>query len=291
MSGILFGLLGATLIGVSDCVARVTAQRVSMTVLLAAVMGLSTIALTAILAVTGHWPVWHAYGWITSAISGLLNLVALAFLYTALARGPVSVASPAASVFSVLLVALNAATGAPFVWQQAAAILLVFLGVAMLARRGDRNEQFDAAHLRLTALIGLAAAVSIAARMFLAQEAGDALGAMQALYLNRVFAFAGVIALLILIAFQGQRLELPRGKRMTTLGLIQAVLETLALASFLVGSEGAGRIGASIGFASFSAVTALTAWLWLGEPIGWRRAFWMAIVGCGIVVAISATPS
>ncbi|MGI9408557.1 MAG: EamA family transporter [Hyphomicrobiaceae bacterium] len=291
MTGVLFGLLGATLIGVSDCVARVTAQRVSMAVLLAAVMGLSTIALTALLAVTGQWPAWHAYGWITSGVSGFLNLVALYLLYTALARGPVSVASPSASVFSVLLVALNAATGAPFVWQQAAAILLVFLGVAMLARRGRSHEQFDAAHLRLTALFGLAAAVSIAARMFLAQEAGDALGPISALYLNRVFALAGVVAILFFGRLRSQRLSWPGDTRMTVLVLIQALLETLALASFLVGSEGVGRIGASIGFASFAAVTALTAWLWLGEPIGWRRAFWMAVVGCGIVIAIAGTPA
>ena len=66
MSGILFGLLGATFIGVSDCVARVTAQRVSMSVLFAAVMGLSTVALTLYLAVTGDWPRWHPYGWVTS---------------------------------------------------------------------------------------------------------------------------------------------------------------------------------------------------------------------------------
>ena len=289
MSGILFGLLGASFIGVSDCVARVTAQRVSMSVLFAAVMGLSTVALTLLLAFTGEWPQWHPYGWLASALSGLLNLVALYFLYTALARGPVTVASPAASTFSVILVALNALAGAPIVWAQMAAITLVFVGVAMLSRRGSASEVHDAGHLRATTLLGLTAAFAIALRMFLAQEAGDALGAIPALYLNRVFALSGVGLLLCFETARGTQRNWP-DRSLTWLVLLQALLETLALASFLVGSQDDGRIGATIGFASFSAITALTAWIWLREPIGWRRGFWMAVVGTGIAVAIAATP-
>ncbi len=287
MNGILWGLAGATFIGVSDCVARVTAQRVSMSVLFAAVMGVSMIVLTGWMAVTGAWPPWHPYGWATSAVSGLFNLVALYFLYLALARGPVSVASPAASTFSVILVAMNAAAGEPLVWQQAGAIGLVFVGVVMLSQRAGRSDQFDAGHLRTTAALGLLAAVVIAARMFLAQEAGAALGAMQALYLNRAAALVGVLVLIAVESLRGYQRRWPSG---TMLGLValQAVLETLALASFLIGSAGDGRIGATIGFASFSAVTALAAWLWLGESIGLRRGFWMSVVALGITIAVIA---
>lgn len=289
MIGIVWGLLGAGFIGVSDCVARVTARQVSMAVLLAAVMGLSTLALSVWMVATGAWPNWHAYGWVASAISGILNLIALFFLYTALVRGPVSVASPAASSFSVMLVGLNALAGAPFVWQQGAAVGMVFLGITMLARRGRDGDTFDAAHLRTTALLGLTAAVVVSLRMFLAQEAADVLGAMQALYLNRVFALAGVAVLLAFDSMRGRPQQWPRGS-MVWLVLVQATLETLALGSFLIGSVGAGRIGASIGFSSFAAVTALTAWIWLREPIGLRRGFWMLVVAAGIAVAIAAAP-
>ena len=290
MTGILWGLLGATFIGVSDCVARVTAQRVSMTVLFGAVMGLSSIALTVLMLLTDGWPRWHAYGWFASAVSGLLNLGALYFLYKALARGPVSVASPAASSFSVILVAMNALSGQPFHWQQGAAICLVFVGVVMLSRPSGSGETYDEAHLKVTAAYGLTAAVIIAMRMFLAQEAGAALGAIEALYINRLFAVVGVGFLLVGENLRGVVQRWP-DRSMVWLVLLQATLETLALASFLVGSAGDGRVGASIGFATFSAVTALTAWLWLGEPIGWRRAFWMAVVGLAIVVALSVGPT
>jgi len=289
MIGVVWGLLGATFIGVSDCIARVTAQRVSIALLLAAVMGVSTAALTVWMAATGDWPRWHAYGWGASAVSGLLNLVALAFLYSALVRGPVSVASSAASSFSVMLVGLNILVGAPFVWPQGVAIAMVFAGIFMLARRAGTADDYEPAYLRTTALLGLSAAFVVSLRMFLAQEAGDHLGAIEALYLNRVFALAGVIGLLAVERLRGRTQHWPDGVT-AWLVLSQAALETLALASFLIGSAGGGRIGASIGFSSFAAVTALSAWIWLGEPIGWRRGFWMIVVAAGIAIAVVVSP-
>ena len=134
MIGVVWGLLGATLIGASDCVARVSAQRVSMAVPSLAVMGLSAAALKAWMLITGGWPVWHTYAWVVSAVSGLPNLFALYFIYAALARGPVSVASTAASSFSVIPAATNALASQPYVWQQLIAILMVLVGIAMLAR-------------------------------------------------------------------------------------------------------------------------------------------------------------
>lgn len=294
MSGVLWGLVGAGLIGVSDCVARVTTPRVSMSVLLAFVMGGSTAALTVWLLFAGGWPQWHAYGWGVSAVSGILNLVALGFIYTALARGPVAVASPAASSFTVLLVGLNILAGEPFDWRQVVAALVVFFGIAMLARRARRGtealEDYDAAWLRLTALLGLAAALAVSVRMFLAQEAAVVLGAFDALYLNRLFAVIGAFALLAWQALRQVPLVWPRRR---TLGLVvvQTVLETAALGAFLVGSAGSGRVGAAIGFSAFAAVTALTAWVWLGDRVGPRRIFWMGVVASGVAVAVLYAPA
>ncbi len=291
MTGVLWGLLGATFIGTSDCVARVTARQVSMSVLLFAVMGLSTVALTVWMTAIGDWPRWDGYGWLVSAVSGLLNLLALYLLYTALARGPVSVASPAASSFSVILVAINALAGQPFVWVQLIAILMVFIGIAMLARRDHGGDTHDAHHLRITALFGLGAAVVVAVRMFLAQEAADTLGSMEALYLNRVFALGGVLCLLFAEFRSAKSQSWPTSSQVAFLVILQSMLETLALGSFLIGSQAGDRIGATIGFASFAAVTAISAWIWLGEAIGWRRGFWMTWVAIGIVFAILSSPA
>lgn len=293
MNGILWGLAGAVLIGASDCIARVTAQRVASSVLFLIIMGLSLIVLSLWLLFTNDWPAWHLWGWLTSAISGLLNLVALYFLYKALARGPVAVASPAASTFTVLLVLLNIVAGQPWSWLQVVSMIVVFIGVAMLARPAEADkdeERYDAQWLKVTAYYGLLAATTVSFRMFLAQEAGTSLGAMHALFLNRLFALLGSIVLVAVLVLRSNEIRWPTG-RLLNLVLLQAVFETGALGSFLIGSAGGGRIGASIGFSAFAAATALFAWIWLGERIGWQRACWILVVGAGVMLAVIGSPA
>lgn len=292
MTGILWGLAGAVLIGASDCIARITTQKVAIGILFLSIMGLSFAVLSFGLAVSMQWPAWHPIGWSASAISGLLNLVALFFLYRALARGPVAVASPAASTFTVLLVALNIFTGEPWSWFQLVAMLIVFAGVAMLARPSDVDtdtQQYDATWLKHTALFGLAAATAVAVRMFFAQEASSALGALHALYLNRLFALLGAVILVIYELRKAGLMQWPVG-RIRQLVIVQAVLETAALGAFLIGSANGGRVAASIGFSAFAAATALFAWWWLGERIGWQRGLWIAVTGLGVLLAAATGP-
>ncbi|MFK7855272.1 MAG: EamA family transporter [Granulosicoccus sp.] len=293
MTGILWGLCAALFIGGSDCIARVTAQRVSVVVLFLIIMGLSLATLSVWLFATDNWPPWDAHAWAASAVSGLLNLVALYFLYKALAHGPVAVASPAASTFTVLLVAFNVLNGEPWSWLQVVAIVIVFAGVAMLTlpTDADKNKKhYDARWLQRTALLGLAAALAVAFRMFLAQEAGSALGAMHALYLNRAFAMLGAVVLLAVCLTRRQQLVWPTGG-MKKLVILQAIFETAALAFFLIGSANGGRITATIGFSVFAAATAVFAWIWLAEPIGWQRGGWILLIGFGIMLAVVGNPT
>jgi len=292
VNGILWGLLGALLIGGSDCIARVTTQRVSVSVLFLIIMGLSLACLSLWLLLSMNWPPWDARAWAASAISGFLNLIALFFLYRALARGPVAVASPAASTFTVLLVGLNIVSGEAWSWLQVLAMVIVFIGVAMLARPSATDnivEHYDARWLRNTALYGLAAAFAVALRMYLAQEAGATLGALHALYLNRLFALIGAAVLVVYCLSREQTLSWPTGS-LKTLVVLQALLETAALGAFLYGSANDGRIGATIGFSAFAAATAVFAWLWLGERIGWQRGCWILVVGAGVMLAIIGNP-
>lgn len=293
MSGILWGLLGAVLIGGSDCIARVTAQRVSVSILFLYIMGSSLAALSLWLLVTMNWPPWDARAWAASAVSGLLNLVALFFLYRALARGPVAVASPAASIFTVLLVGLNIISGETWSWLQVLALVVVFIGVGMLARPSAADadvKHYDARWLRHTAFYGLAAAFAVALRMFLAQEAGSTLGALHALYLNRLFALIGTVVLVLYCLSRQQTLSWPTAS-MRRLVILQAALETTALGAFLYGSATGGRIGATIGFSAFAVATAIFAWLWLGERIGWQRGCWIVVVGAGVTLAVIGNPT
>ena len=77
---------------------------------------------------------------------------------------------------------------------------------------------------------------------------------------------------------------------MKHLVIVQAVLETGALGVFLIGSANGGRVGATIGFSAFAAATAVFAWMWLGERIGWQRGICIAVISLGVLLAIAGNP-
>lgn len=290
MTGLLLGLVGAICIGGSDCIARVTSQRVSLSVLIFYVMALSTVLLTGYLAIDGNFPAWHLRAWVASAASGFLNVVALYFLYLALANGPVAVASPAASSFTVILVALNAIAGQPWTWIQLLAVFIVFAGVAMLARGSNSDPmQYSRAWLRKTVLFATAAAITVAIRMFLAQVATDDIGVAHAVYLNRLFALATCLLLIGWQLTKAMQLQLPTGK-IALLVALQSLLEMAALGAFLFGSLYGGRVAATIGFSAFAAATVIIAKLFLHEPIGLHRGLWVTVIAAGVLMAAIGTP-
>ena len=163
-------------------------------------------------------------------------------------------------------------------------------GSDCIARVSSHNQHYNTAWLRTTALFGSAAAAAVAVRMFLAQEAGAEIGAMHALYLNRLFAFSGALCLIGYCLFRQKKLLWPSGS-LKRLVIAQAVLETGALGVFLIGSANGGRIGATKGFSAFAAATTFFAWIWLGERIGWQRGGCIAIVSLGIILAIVGSPT
>jgi len=292
MTGVLWGLLGAILIGGSDCIARVTAKRVSLGVLVLCVMLMSFASLNVHAVLIDSWPQWHFRAWVYSALSGSLNVVVLSLLYMALARGPVAVASPTASVFVVLLLGLNVIAGESWTIWQVLATFIVFGGVFMLSRESsvDTDEQYDAAWLRLTVMYALGAAFAVAVRMFLAQEASDLIDPMSALYLNRGFALVAVVMLILFQLLKGLQLNWPKGARMLWLVALQSALETMALGAFLIGSQDGNRVAATIGFPGFAAATTIAARIWLGEKIGIQRSLWITVVAVGIVLAVLGAP-
>ena len=215
MIAVLWGLLAAVLVGTSDAIARKTSQHCDLNVLTLLVMAMSTTGMTVWLLVQGQWPSWHLSAWLASMASGSLNVVVLYLLYSALRRGPVSVASPAASTFTVMLVGWNIAAGEPWSYSQLIAVVMVFLGVMMLAKKTSKpgiDDQYSAKWIRDTALIGLAAALAVSLRMFLAQDAGEILGASNSLYLNRIFASIASTAVVGYLLITHKNVQWPQGK-------------------------------------------------------------------------------
>ena len=290
--GVVFGLIGALFIGFSDTIARVTAQKLSLVILITYIMFISFVLMTLWLLLFWNWPTWEFYSWLVSIISGLLNLIVVALLYKALSRGPVYVASPATSSFLVILILFNIINGQPFTTPQLIAGLFVFLGILMLSLP-DKNKinmtEYSSNHLRLTAFLGLAAGFTIALRFYLAQESLTSLTPLHSLYLNRVSALLGILIILFIQIIRGNKYTLPKGK-ILLLVFIQAIFENIALATFLFGSVGNGRIGSSIGFSAFAIVTTTSAWIWLGEKVPFNKILWILIISLSLVFSIVYGP-
>ncbi|PPR79911.1 MAG: hypothetical protein CFH01_00120 [Alphaproteobacteria bacterium MarineAlpha2_Bin1] len=292
MTAILWGLLGALLIGTSDTIARITSQRISITLLILFIMSLSSILMSLWFLITWNWPSWDLYSWSASVISGFLNLIAVAFLYKALARGPVYVASPATASYSVILIVINITIGELFTLTQLLASIIVFFGIVMISAQPKKiiDKKYSSSWLRVTALLGLGAGFTIALRFFFAQESIEFLGAEHALYLNRLSAFIFILIFFIVKNFKNKYEWFPKNSTMIFVTL-QAILETLALAAFLYGSMNGGRIGATIGFSTFAIVTSVVSWIWLGEKIPTNKFLWIIIITFAIIFSIAYAPN
>lgn len=284
MIGLGFGLLGAALIGTSDCVARVIGQRIPVVLAVTLMTAIGAVISGLGLLLTGHFPAWHAQGWALALLSGVLNLLVLWCLVTALARGPISVASPGASSFVVLLLGLNAVLGIPVTLAQGAGAALAVFGIWLLAQEGsERDMTTTPAWRRVTLFWALGAGAAIAVRMYLAQDATVILGSFGTLFLMRLgTAICGALALVI----YPPRLAVgwARGN-LLWLVAIQAVLELAALSAFLLGGELGDRSGAAVGFATFSVFSSLIAAILFRETIPLRRWLGIVVVVAGVTLA------
>lgn len=299
MISVLFGLFAALLIGTSDALARVTGRRLPILAVTTVLFLLGLAPLSVYMTVADLWPTWRSDAVWIAVLSGAFNAIGLGLLFAALARGPVAIASPAASSFSIFLIILNVLDGQPFLLGHGVAVALMTLGVVLLARSpppGSKKAHIggDARALVVTALLAVAAAFFIALRMFTAQEIEADLGAAGVTFATRLAAGLCAAATYLIWRAAGGRFEpraLEPGLRhppiWVMLGL-QSCLEAASLMVFLSGGAMENRIGAVIGFASFAAFAPIAAWMMWREPIGGRRAFCIGLTMFGAIAAAVA---
>ena len=287
--GALWGLLAAGLIGCADSASRVTARRMPIPHL---VLFTSWLALPLGILLFGLPDVSSGPQRLSVALSvfaGFLHVGVLVLLFRALAKGPVSVAVAGTAASIVFLITWNILAGEPWTYLQLLAGLGVFIGVAMATRpeRG-RFEVHAPRHLQVTALLGLGAGFVSSIRLFLVQEASTHIGAADAMVAMR-FGAAAAILPVVLIPLRGRlnAIRIPRGG-IGLLVVLQVFLETAAILSLLHGSVAAGRIGAAVGFSALPAASTIVARIFLGDPIGRRRGWWILFVVASVALATIA---
>ena len=256
------------------------------------VLAIGASALTLVVLVSDAPVRWSAPGMALSAVHGLSVVVMSVLLYTALARGPISMVAPIVAAHPVLVLAFAYATGArpePGQWLAMAAIIA---GVVWVARRagsgpaegeGEGKVEGRRRARRITLLIAGGASVAHAAIIISGQAAVPYLGELQTTWVGRLVGLAALLALFAL------RRERPRCERSWVPFLVLlGFLDTGGYLALFAGSTGPHPEATAVAASTFGVVTVILARIVLRESI--TRTQWgaIALVFCGVAALAGA---
>ena len=153
MGGVLWGCLSALCLGSADFMARFGTRALGARSVYLVVLAVGGTALTVVVLASGTPIVRSPPGLALSALHGLSVVVMSVLLYTALARGPISMVAPIVAAHPVLVLAFAFATGQrPSLaqWLAMAAIVAGVVAVARFARAGPSEADASQAGWRRT---------------------------------------------------------------------------------------------------------------------------------------------
>ena len=154
MGGVLWGCLSALCLGSADFMARFGTRALGARSVYLVVLAIGGTVLTVVVLVSGTPIVRSPPGLALSALHGLSVVVMSVLLYTALARGPISMVAPIVAAHPVLVLAFAVATGQrpSFAqWLAMAAIVAGVVAVARFARAGPGEADASPPGWRTTA--------------------------------------------------------------------------------------------------------------------------------------------
>ncbi|MGC4092518.1 MAG: EamA family transporter [Polyangiaceae bacterium] len=272
---IVLGLTTALAYGTADFLARFSTLKLGVLRALCGTLLAGSLALSLWLALADTpWALllseWH---WLV--LPGLLSFGMLCLLYAALARGPISVASPVVAIHPALVVLCLLALGTRPSARELLGSAIVLGGGVMLATQAEQvgaGLSLSAAYVRKTALLAAACAVVLSAQILAVQHAAERLGALAAAWGSRVFALG--CALVALAALRPSQASLDRaGWRISW---AQGLLDVTAVTALAYGSgHGSTRAVVPVVGSAFSAVTVVMARFLLKEAM--TRLQWVAI--------------
>ena len=284
--GIGLGLSVALSYGVADFLARYSTQRlgVQRALLIALLTGTTLLSLWLWWRGTTFQELEPALGWLM--LSGALSYAMLAFLYAALARGPIGVASPVVATHPALVVLLLVLQGSrpqPLEWCGLAITLLGGLGLATQIDPVGEAQGLGRSGARRTALLAALCAVTLSFQILSVQHAARASDAITAAWGTRIFAL--LPAALVWGFGLIRRTDAPPAtdRNGYLLSLLQGVLEITAVVSLALGSAEPSRTIVPVIGSAFSAVTVLLARVVLKEVMTGRQWISILVLMAGIV--------
>ena len=273
MNGIPAALSASVLWGSADFLAgRATRTH---PVLLVAFLGQAAglIVLSAILAFHGI----DAHALLPGAITGLIGIVGVLALYSALGLGTMSIVAPIGATSAIVPVVWGIAGGERPGALQWAGVVLALIGVILAAREPTTGGSKDAKNaIRLALLAALAIGFSLVTLDKAAEHDS----------LTGVFAARATSVPLLGIALLAARVRLPRAKALAGMGGI-GLLDTSANVAFAIATTGGLLSLVSVLGGLFPVVTVALAYALLHERLArpQRVGVVLALVGVPLISA------
>ncbi|HXV24791.1 MAG TPA: DMT family transporter [Alphaproteobacteria bacterium] len=273
MNAALWGSFSALALGGADFVARFSSRAIGPANALFGTLLAGSIILSLWVWLTKHPMVWDVSGLWLLAINGVSTTIMTLLLYTALARGPVSVVAPIVASYPALVLMLAVLLGFSPSLAQWAAVALTIIGVLIVAGaatqyendRGDRRELIGTIFLSILSCLFYAALVSSG------QAAVPIYGDVQTLWMGRLISLASIS---LIIVFPAERRNLDRAW-WPVLGA-QGVLDAGGYLFLFAGSAEEDAAIAAVTGSTFGVVTTLLARFVLKERIALLQ--WAGIV-------------
>lgn len=293
--GIFLGLAAAFNWGAADFMARFATRRIGALRALLFMQLFGFLALTAVMAATGHWakffPVfrWSIWAWIV--LAGVLSVLGALALYRSFEIGVLALVSPIAASYPALTVLLSISTGERLTRAHAAGVAAVTVGVIIAALASsphgevpadsERTAEPRGAHLLRGVPWALAAALIFGVNYWiLGFRVMPVFGGFASVWVIRLVSFC-VLALLLRPLSEASAIPKP---------------STLLLIFFIGLTDTAGFVCNNLAFKQeevaiatvlsslYGVVTLLFAALFLRERLGRRQWLGVALIFAGVAL-------
>ena len=286
---VLWGASAAISLGFADFLARFTERSVGVAASFLAVSLIGLGALLLFMWLRGDSMLWHnpdavlLTGLGLLAAAGVSSAVATILLYEALAKGPVSLASPIVSSYPAFAVPISIALGARPEALHWVAMLLTMVGIWVVARAvssdGSWQGQYEPAVIRRSILLSLFGALFFALGLISANSAIDIYGPWQGMVGVRIV--GGVLFVLWFL----MRREVPRfPARLWPLLFALSLLDTMGYLGVYLGFGYVNGEFAIVASSAYSVVTVVLARMFLKEPVSPLQWGGVALVIGGIAL-------
>lgn len=287
-SAALYGASTAVLWGVSDIVARFSGRSAGVLITTLALMIIGSVALIAYAYGFGLTIDWNPDGYWLIALSGIGMAAGTLMIFSALTRGPVSLASPTVASYPAIAVPLSVALGARPDLIHWLAMAATMVGVWLVARaigstRNSHLPDYERSNVRRTLILSVVSAVCFAIAILAADEAIDRYGWFQTLIGSRL---TGIVAMIAAMLVRREPLR-PIPRQAWPLLLLLGLLDTSGHAVLYVGLSLPNGEFAVVASAAYTGVTTVIARLFLREPVSPIQ--WLGILAIiGGVAALAA---